>query len=166
MKKYTVMLAALIVCLVLTVSLAGCGAQPGPAEDPSASTASIPENPADTTLDPDRDWEPIDTKFGTFRYPDQWFDSLETEQNETENAVSVLFRAVVDGQKFDLYELTVKAGDGDGAGTITGPDGVKRDVYVRIIELPDLSGSGLNDGEINRVYAMQESVNNVLDTLS
>ena len=175
MKKLVCAFALLLSGAMLLSGLAGCGTRTPSGTETSATsgTASETEAPAtsDTvseteTEDPDRDWEPVKTKFGTFRFPDQWFDFLETEQSETEDAVTVLFRAVIGDRKIDLYELTVGAGEGEAAGTLTGPDGIGRGVYVRLLELPDLSGLGLSEGETDRVYAMQESLNSVIDSLS
>ncbi|MBR3383168.1 MAG: hypothetical protein IKG85_09080 [Clostridia bacterium] len=111
--------------------------------------------------DPDRDWEPIETKYGRLKYPDDLFEFLETEQTEDGNVVKVLFRAVINEKKIDLFEIGINGGEGEPAGKLTGSDGVERTLYLRFIELDDLSD--LTEGERDRVYAMQESLNFVLD---
>lgn len=135
---------------------------PAPAEPTPEPEA--PEETGDPEMDdPARDWEPIDTKFGRLRYPDQFFDYLETEQTETNTEVKVLFRAAIGEKRIDLFEVTI-GGEGETpVGTLTGPDGTARNVYLRFIEIEDLSG--LSAGESNRVYAMQESLNFVIDNL-
>lgn len=147
----------LLVCLLLVTMLCGCGSKTAPA-------GSAESTPSAEALDPNRDWEPIETKFGTLCFPDQFFDYLETEQNETDNTVSVRFVAKVSDQRIELFELLIGDGDGTVGGKLTGPDGIQRDVHVKLLDLPELTG--LTDGETNRVYAMQEAVNDVLDHLS
>ena len=132
-----------------------------PEEPEEPETPDEPEDPELT--DPNRDWEPIDTKFGRLRYPDQFFDYLETEQTETETEIKVLFRAVIGEKRIDLFEVTIGDEAEDQVGTLTGPDGVVRGVFLRFIEIEDLNG--LSEGETNRVYAMQESLNYIIDNL-
>ena len=63
--------------------------------------------------------------------------------------------------KLDLFELSIGGGEGEPVGKITGTDGATRDLYLRLIELGDMSQ--LTEGEKDRVYAMQEALNFVLD---
>lgn len=136
---------------------------PEPTEEPEP-TPEEPQVVEDPELaDPRRDWEPIETKFGRLRYPDQFFEFLETEQTESDNEVKVLFRAVIGEKRIDMFEVIIGGFGGDSVGTITGPDGTVRNVYLRFIEIEDLDG--LTEGETDRVYAMQEALNFVLDSL-
>lgn len=160
MKSKALLLTLSLGFLLAVCFLSGCGSQ---TTEPG-STASEATEETEESMTPDRDWEPIETKYGTLCYPDQWFDYLETEQSESGDKLIVLFRAAIGEQKIDLFELSVGGGDGSAAGKLTGPDGVSRDVFVKLLELPELSG--LTDGETNRVYAMQEAVNDVIDYLS
>jgi hypothetical protein len=70
---------------------------------------------------------------------------------------------VIGEKKIDMFEIQIGSGEGDPVGKITDSEGVQRDVYLRFIEMEDLEG--LTEGETNRVYAMQESLNFVIDTL-
>lgn len=146
MKKSRTIAALLIGVMLLLTFIAGCAA---------------PKGTDNEMNDPKRDWEPIETKFGRLRYPDDLFQFLETEQKEAEDTVAVMFRAAIGDRRIDLFELTIGNVTGEAAGKITGPDGVVRDVSLRFIPADDLSG--LSEGEQNRVYAMQEALNFVLD---
>ena len=150
MKKSNQIIALLLLAAMLCVMACGCAGKQNGSKDSEMN-------------DPNRDWEPIETKFGTLKYPDQFIDYVETEQKETEKGVSVLFRAKIGEKRIDMFEMTIGEGEGEAVGKLTGPDGVKRDVYLRFIELSDLSG--LTEGEKNRVYAMQECLNFVIDNL-
>ena len=148
---------------LLLTCFGGCGRDAG--KDTPKETADSEggtENTVDTELeDPTRDWEPIETKYGRLRYPDDFFEFLETEQAEDGEALKVLFRAAIRDVKLYLFELGIGGGEGSPVGKSTGPDGVTRDLYLRMIELGDMSQ--LTDGEKDRVYAMQEALNFVLD---
>ena len=157
MKKQREITALLFACVLFTGMLFGCasGSKTSGSEDGGESAAAI---------EADIDRVPIETKYGTLYYPEQWMESLKTEQSEADESLEVLFRAKIGEQQIDLFALTIGDGADDSAGTLTGQDGVKRDVHVKLLELPDLSG--LSEGEMNRVYAMQEAVNDVLDSLT
>ena len=174
MKKHLRILSLLLVVSLLAALMCGCGKkeepeEPEPEETPEAETVepvATPEEAEEEDLelsDPKRNWEPIETKFGRLRYPDDFFDYLETEQTETDESVMVLFRAKIGEKSIDLFEIGIGAGEDEPVAKITGPDGQQRDVYLRFIELEGLDG--LTEGETNRVYAMQEALNFVLDTL-
>lgn len=128
------------------------------------TTTNAAEETIDPELnDPNRDWEPIDTKFGRLRYPDDLFEYLQTNQTETEDSVSVLFTAEIQGNKIDLFEIVINSEAEQSAGKITGPDGVQREVHMNFIQLN--TPGELSDGETDRLYAMQEALNFVLDHL-
>lgn len=146
MKTITIRMVALLLLAAMLCTLAcGCAAS------------------KDEENDPNRDWEPIETKCGTLRYPDQFIDYVQTKQTETGKGVNVLFQAKIGEKTIDMFEICIGEGSGESVGKLTGPDGTKRDVYLRFIELGDLSG--LTEGETDRVYAMQESLNYVIDNL-
>ena len=171
MKKCKGAIILLLLCgLFLLTSCGGSGLPSEATPGQSAEHEAGPEKTEETAVltdpelsDPDRDWEPIDTKFGRLCYPDDLYEYLQTEQTETKDGVKVMFRAAIGDNQIDLFELTIGETGGESAGRITGPDDVVRDVYLRFIPLEDLSG--LSEGEANRVYAMQEGLNYVLDHL-
>lgn len=182
MTKCRFLIAMLLILALLSVFLTGCAgkeeqpvppdkaetpepveAADPPAADPSEEVAPVEETEDDELNDPNRDWEPIETKFGRLRYPDQFIDYIETEQQETDSSVQVLFRAVIGEKRIDLFEIGIGKGTGENVGSLTGPDGVKRDVFLQFFEIDDLSD--LTEGETDRVYAMQESLNFVIDNL-
>ena len=173
MKKYYHILSLLLLLTLLSALLCGCGKKQdpesvAPTEEPTEETAPPEPTPEEIEeedpelSDPNRTWEPIETKFGRLRYPDEFFDYLETEQSETEDTVTVLFRAKIGEKTIDLFEMSIGKGEGEAVGKVTGPDGQQRNLYLRFIELEGLDE--LTEGETNRVYAMQEALNFVMDT--
>ena len=173
MKKKVLLIAVILVFALLAASLSSCGKQAAESidETPAAQITEMPapaeaaETEEPVVTEEPRDWEPVETKFGDLRYPDQWFDSLETEQTETDDSVTVAFRAKVNEQSFDLFDVCIgqNAVEGEAVGVLTGPDGVQREAFLRFHELGEITG--LNEGETNRVYAMQEALNFVIDNL-
>lgn len=154
-----------LILLLLSVLLLTCGCSKDAKADATKRQTDVQagtETTGDPELaDPNRDWEPIDTEYGRLRYPDDFFEFLETEQKKDGNTLTVLFRAVIRDVKIDLFELSIGGGEGDPVGKLTGPDGTVRDLYLRFFELDNLSE--LTDGEKDRVFAMQEALNFVLD---
>ena len=59
--------------------------------------------------------------------------------------------------------MTIGEGDGSKIGELTDGAGTKRDVYVQLEEIQE--DPNLNDGEQNRLFAMQEDLNYLIDNL-
>ena len=163
MKRIRHGLILLLIGALVLISFCGCGRDTQISEPKeTAGNQAGTDNTVDNELsDPTRDWEPVETKYGRLRYPDDFYDFLETEQTEDGDTLKVLFRAVIRETKLDLFELSIGGGEGEPVGKITGTDGTTRDLYLRLIELGDMSQ--LTEGEKDRVYAMQEALNFVLD---
>lgn len=162
MKKF---LLTAVCALILVSCLTGCGQQKADAQ-PTAQPAAQTDSPADVqqTEEPlDPELVPVETKFGTLSYNEQWSEFMKTEIEETDNSVEVRFIANINKTDFPLFTVSVGSGSGAESGKLTGPDGVQREVLVSLQEVDP--GNALTEDQINRLYAMQEDVNFVLDHL-
>lgn len=162
MKKF---LLTAVCALILVSCLTGCGQQKVDAQ-PTAQPAAQTDSPADVqqTEEPlDPELVPVETKFGTLYYNEQWSEFMKTEIEETDNSVEVRFIANINKTDFPLFTVSVGSGSGAESGKLTGPDGVQREVLVLLQEVDP--GNALTEDQINRLYAMQEDVNFVLDHL-
>lgn len=173
MKKH--ILAAIAVVLIFALALAGCGktqqpevtapvAEATPTEDPTETTAATePSTEPEETEPQPKDCVVVQTPFGNLQYQDQWIEFMRTDVTDDGNTVTVIFYSEINSVRYELFGLIIGEGDGGLAGQITGPDGVARNVYVRMLELGETDT--LSDGEQNRLFAMQEEINYVIDNL-
>lgn len=105
----------------------------------------------------------VRTKFGNLYYQDQWSDFMRVAQIETDSGLVVLFQAEFDDVYYPLFRLIIGSGEGDPVGQLTDANGVARDVFVIMEEIDDLSE--LTEGEQNRLFAMQEDINFIIENL-
>lgn len=163
MKKSMKCLVSLILLCVL---LAGCSAgetgssgkqQEGTAIEHTAG--SVESTPTVEELEESK----IETVYGTLRYPKQWEEYVTTEQQENGDTIVVLFVATLHNTSYRLFEVTIGGTEGVAAGELTDAGGTKRTVYMQVDELevdPELTAT-----EQNRLYAMQEDLNFLIDHL-
>lgn len=105
----------------------------------------------------------ISTQYGDLYYPDQWTECVQIDQSTAGNALVVSFAAQINDVQYPLFKVTIGEGDGSKIGELTDSAGTKRDVYLQLEEIQE--DPNLNDGEQNRLYAMQEDVNYLIDNL-
>lgn len=168
MRKFIMTGAACMV--LLTTLLAGCGSkaeQTVPSETEQVQqTQAVEETTVATeavqeTVPPD--CVVVSTPYGNLQYQDQWLEFMAVDQVRNGDDLVVTFSALVNDVKYPLFELTIGAGDGNAAGQITDANGVRRDVYVHMMEIVDTAA--LTDSEQNRIFAMQEDINYVIENL-
>lgn len=124
-----------------------------PAEEPSVNEEVIPA--AQDIL--------INTEYGDLHYPEQWTGLVEITTAKEGEAIKVTFEAPIGETKHFLFAMVIGGTEGIPAGEMTGPDGVVRSVNLiveEIVENPDLT-----EGEQNRLYAMQEDLNYIIENL-
>ena len=105
----------------------------------------------------------ISTQYGDLYYPDQWTECVQIDQSTAGNALVVSFAAQINDVQYPLFKVTIGEGDGSKIGELTDSAGTKRDVYLQLEEIQE--DPNLNDGEQNRLYAMQEDLNYMIDNL-
>lgn len=162
--------------LLLGLLLAGCGSEEkvntSSASDASSSegvsqdteTDSAQEQSAEESNEPaELEDITINTPYGDLHYPEQWTEFIKTDQKEEEDSVIVTFEAEINGTVYPLFEVTIGKENGTAVGELTDADGVKRTVYMKAGELSE--DPLLTEDEQNRLYAMQEDLNYVIDHL-
>ena len=157
-----------IVCALLLVTLlARCGGDnvedrsdttqiQGVAAETDGSAATEVDDVADGALS-------VDTSYGTLYYPEQWGEYLLTEESWDAETLQVSFSAQINGTVYPMFQVVVGDSDEVEVGTLTDESGTQRKVYMKVTELEE--EDALTDTEQNRLYAMQEDLNYVIDHL-
>lgn len=144
--------------LLLGIFLTGCGTQKQQNQVDLLESAVSVNAPQQETED-----VVIGTAYGDLHYPDQWTEFVKTEQIENDDSIVVTFEAEINGKRYPLFKTTIGGENGDLAGTITDSAGTIRNVYIYVEELPE--DPELTEEEQNRLYAMQEDLNYLIDSL-
>ena len=103
----------------------------------------------------------IRTEYGDLHYPDQWREYIKTIQEKKSDTIKVTFEFEVDKSDYKLFEILIGGDNGEIIGKLTDNNGIQRNVYLRVAELP--VNSGLDEAEQSRFYAMQEDLNYLID---
>lgn len=157
-------ISGLIICTLLVGTLlGGCTRDGQKTNDKIMETTqsyTIEEAPEATVQQTDII---ISTQYGDLHYPEQWKEFIRTEQEEKEDVVIVVFKADINGMTYPLFEVSIGSVDGKPVGQITDAAGNSRNVSVQVDEV--LEDPALTEGEQNRLYAMQEDINYVIENL-
>ena len=100
---------------------------------------------------------------GTLYIPEKYEQRIQTTITKGKDSCTVDFFSVLDEKQYDLFRVSIGEEIGQRVGTITGKKNVSRDVFVEVYDLGDLSG--LSRDKSDQLYAMQESVNTVVENL-
>lgn len=146
----------IILCIVCAIAfcvlVSGCG------KDGGAQTGNVEKEGSAV-----KDYIVIETEYGNLYYPDQGTECVQIDQSTAGNALVVSFAAQINDVQYPLFKVTIGEGDGSKIGELTDSAGTKRDVYLQLEEIQE--DPNLNDGEQNRLYAMQEDLNYLIDNL-
>lgn len=105
----------------------------------------------------------IHTKYGDLYYQEQWEEFMFVETVDNGTYIIVAFEAEVESVRYPLFHLTIGQIEGDSIGQITDEQGNKHDVAVFMEEVDGLHN--LTEGEQNRLFAMQEEINYLIENL-
>lgn len=157
---------ALTVLLVWFSVLCGCGQE-------SVSSETVPQETQLTTIDGEEmamseetdnnALTEISTKCGTIYVPQKYAEEMETSIENGENDCKVTFSAKNGDQAYTLFSLAIGTEDGENVGSLSDENGTQREVYVTVPELEGIDT--LPQDEQDRLYAMQEAVNTVIENL-
>ena len=142
MKNKKSLILIFISALMLNVLISGCGQK----QEPGQTYDVI-----------------ISTEYGDLYYPDQWADLINTEQVKAGDTITVSFSTRIDDTSYALFDVTIGGEAGALVGELTDSGGTKRSVYIKTSEIPE--DPDLDEGEQNRLYAMQEDLNYLIDNL-
>lgn len=112
----------------------------------------------------DADYITISTELGDLYYPEQWADYLETSQEWEDDSLIVSFSAKIDESEFPMFQVTIGSSEDTLVGELTDDSGTKRNVYMSVEEIE--TSDALSEEEQQRLYAMQEDLNYVIDHLA
>ena len=165
-KKRLLFLA--LCSFVLAAALTGCGNKEVPPTETAVVVQTEPtvtETEAAATEETfaDPNIIAVKTPYGRLYYQEQWAEFMKVVQLTEGEKLTVRFAAEFNGMEYPLFVLDIGAGEGDLAGSITDADGVQRDVFLRVEE--NIEHAELSQDEQNRLYAMQEEINFVLENL-
>lgn len=174
MRKH---ISTLISCLLVFSMLAGCGAEKTPVaeDDPIQEETIEATETSDLTEEPDvideveepTELEPnevlVKTKFGNLYYQDQWEGFMQVMISEDDVYTTVAFAGEINGVQYSLFQLNIGDAEDEPSAWITDDQGEKHGVYVSMEEIGMIPE--LTEGEQNRLFAMQEEINFILENL-
>lgn len=105
----------------------------------------------------------VHTDYGDLYYPEQWESYLITSNTYNGDSLEVIFSAQINGTDYPMFQVTIGVSEDVLVGELTDESGTKRDVHMEVFEL--VFGDDLSDEEKNRVSAMQEDLNYLIDHL-
>ena len=165
-----------LISLFLMTALAGCAGeeqqptiatvaqaeQTEPTEPAAEETeAAAPAATEEVVLDPNV--VVVSTPYGNLYYQEQWAEFMKVVQLTEGEKLTVSFSAEINGMDYPLFLLEIGEAAGDPVGTLTDAQGVQRNVYLTVEE--NMEHTQLPQDEQNRLYAMQEEINYVLENL-
>lgn len=157
----------LAVCLVCAILLAGCSVKKDGQNHNPQPTEDGPTSPSDQTtvpLDGQLEYITVETRYGELRYQEQWRDLIQVDVTDQDDVTNVVFKTLLNNTVVRLFQVTI-GGDEDGAiGMLTGADGVSRNVYI--VPFEQMDTSGLSEDEQNRLHAMFEEINYIVENLT
>lgn len=154
MKK---VMATLIAVLMLSALFSGCAPENEESSVPNTSgtySAVRPEGNA---------YVIVETPYGELYYQDQWEEFMRVEQTQDGSVLRVAFSADINAKIYALFTLEIGGGTGAKLGQLTDANGTKRTVYATVHTIAE--DSELSADELNRLYAMQEDINYVMQYL-
>lgn len=141
--------------------------------DPAQTEESVPESgeaeeaaPEEVPEEPEivnPDIVIVKTPYGDLMYQEQWAEFMRTEQMEEGELLHVRFLAAFGETNYPLFTAVIGGGEEDAVAKLTGPDGTQRNVAMLMEEIMGLES--LSDEELNRLYAMQEEINYVIQNI-
>lgn len=164
MTRAVMLLLCAVVCMSLFVGCSSGDVDDGSEErDTSITISDKTEGAVEPAALAPSDAMTVDTALGSLYYPDQWNDFISVEEDSQEGFSSVLYQADFEGTKYDLFKVGIDTGDGQKVGTLTDENGVMHEVYILMYSVDGIEG--LSPTEQDRLYAMQEGVNYLVENL-
>ncbi len=139
--------------LAAVLLLCGCGNKTSESSNDAADDAQLSEDVV------------VETKNGNLKYSDQWEGFIKADVTEENDISDVVFSAEINGNSYKLFEIIINGDESSGeyAGDIHDSDGQTHKVYLKMEALEQ--DDNLSEEEMNRLYAMQEDINYIIDNL-
>lgn len=159
MKCFT---SVILLCALLAGCSAGESNSSGKLQEETATDHTVASTEGVSTVE-ELEEVKIETAYGTLYYPRQWEGYVTTEQQENDDTIVVSFIATLQNTNYRMFEVTIGGTEGVAVGELTDAEGTKRTVYMWVYELE--MGPEVTEIERNRLYAMQEDLNYLIDHL-
>jgi hypothetical protein len=158
MKKYIILLITLIIGLALVScsNTAGDGSKENAQKTASASAEQSDE--ATTQFE----MTEYKTDFGSISYPKGYDKSLKIEEEKDEKEDDLIFNAEIDGKKYQLFTVVINDDSENYDGKILDENG--KEHFVTVV-MNELEVSELSKKQQDKLFSMQEMVNDIVDTL-
>lgn len=161
MKK----IICIFITLLMALSFVSCSADSNrqPAEETASAKAG--QSASDVTLD-ETETETQMTEYqssvGVIAYPAAYEDEFIIEEQQEAGEQLILFSTQIDGEAYPLFNLVISDDASDSEWTVTDKDGATHAVSVVMSELET---DGLTQQQQDKLFSMQECVNEVLSNL-
>ena len=162
--------AAFLSVMLLMAMLTGCNKEQGETSEDTRNTLSAETNQTtvpnvtDVIVEPETpEIMAVRTQYGSLYYQEQWAEYMRTEVTCGAKVTEIAFIAEINEKTYPLFVVSIGEADSTFVGQITDSAGKKWDVYVQVEELGQYPE--LTEGEQNRLYAMQEEINYIIDNL-
>lgn len=166
MRKISVLTVCLLLCLMMVT---GCGKkgdqEPSAAstEAPVAETAPASAETVPTETAARLDVVVVSTVYGDICYQEQWSEYMRVDMQASEGLLTVNFMAEFNGLKYPLFDVLIGVNEEEAVTHMTGPDGNIYGVGVNFVELDEYPE--LAEDQQNQLYAMQEDINFVIESI-
>ncbi len=104
----------------------------------------------------------VETSCGALSFPEEWKEFVSVSETAKAYGTSLSFTAENGEDVVTLFTLNIGGGEGEEVGTLRGSDGTERSVHMVIDEL---MLEGADEDTANRLFAMQEDVNYIIEHL-
>ena len=105
----------------------------------------------------------VNTPYGDLTFQERLKDDMIVEQVEDGENHIISFKTEINGELYQLFDITIGELDGEAHGEIVDAEGNTRNIYVEMYDTSNLLG--LTDDDLNKIYAMQEEINVIISFL-
>lgn len=159
LPRYTLPIVTVVLGVALLIALLCLGKDKEPGDLVPAAPVEVSELLVQNVTVQD-DTVLVETTYGTVRYPHAFSDIMSVEAATFENHATLEFTATIDDTTHKLYTLLFNGEEGMPVGVLRNGD----ERYVVTVQFHD--ANGISDNNMSTFYATQETLNDVLNSLS
>lgn len=164
MKKLTVLLITL--CLMLSLIACSASGDSKKAEETASASAEQSASAGEAGSEPvsqQMKMTEYQSQFGTIVYPEIYKDAFNIkEDDDKQNHHVIAFDTQIDGKTYHLFRLILFNEAGENRIALKDNEG---ETHYVAVQMDELDTSGLTEEQTDKLYAMQESVNDILSNL-
>jgi len=156
MKKKIAIIAALtMLIMLLMTACGGQDAENGGASDKSGGSGN-------------NEMVTVDTSYGEVEYPAGYEEIVSAEKTAADDSEEYVFYAMLNGEKIKVYTISFSESEVSDKGELIGTtlNGDGETVKIYLLPEEDIVSDDMPDEDKNLVYAAQETLNDVVASLS